>query len=697
MAINAEQLNIILAARDKEFTKAMDRANRRVENFARKSQKNLSQTSKAFSAAGAAATRMAGLIGGAAIGTFFAREAQNALQAAKQIENLSRVAGVGIERFQELSFAARRVGVQQDKLGDILKDTNDKLGDFFQNQAGPLKDFFDNIAPKVGLTADEFRGLSSEQALGKYVKALEDANVSQAEMTFYLEAIASDATLLAPLFLNNAQSLDTMTTSARELGAVISEDTIRAATELKDAFDEAVDVMSAQWKSFVMEVVVGMDKIFAITNSQKLFDNAEKIANLQEKIGTTGERIRRNQMGESRFPSEERRKLDLEVQTERLTGFQSELNALLEENRRLNELVNGRKELLATLDNLQGGGTTGGTTGGTSGTTGVNEASAGTSMAAGYAAYAQSRTLAAREAATAAAKAAAEEAEIFENELSEIFEPFLTESIDQSFENSIKDLTPLERDIKRLERRRDNMIEKARRAYKDAGKELDGYDLVKVENIAYAWFHAQKAASEFEYSQRAARAGLEETADTLEKVAPKFSMLENSIQTFEDGLTNSFMRLLDGTKDFEEGIRDMAREVIKELYRVLVVRQMVGAIMGATGLDLFSGPSTGSFGLPFGRASGGPVQAGQPYTVGEHGRELFVPQTAGRILSVPQAKAAMSGGGEVTVVQNINVSTGVQQTVRTEIKSLMPQIAESAKAAVADAKRRGGSYGKAFA
>jgi hypothetical protein len=90
------------------------------------------------------------------------------------------------------------------------------------------------------------------------------------------------------------------------------------------------------------------------------------------------------------------------------------------------------------------------------------------------------------------------------------------------------------------------------------------------------------------------------------------------------------------------------------------------------------------------------VQAGQAYTVGEHGREMFVPQTAGRILSVPQTKAALSGGDSVIVNQTINVSTGVQQTVRTEIKSLMPQIAESAKAAVADAKRRGGSYGRAF-
>ena len=98
-------------------------------------------------------------------------------------------------------------------------------------------------------------------------------------------------------------------------------------------------------------------------------------------------------------------------------------------------------------------------------------------------------------------------------------------------------------------------------------------------------------------------------------------------------------------------------------------------------------------------ASGRPVQQGQPYVTGDHGRELFVPSQSGRILSVAQSKQAFSGGGGggVTVNQTINVSTGVQQTVRTEIKQLMPQIAESAKSAVADAKLRGGSYGRSFA
>jgi phage-related minor tail protein len=78
--------------------------------------------------------------------------------------------------------------------------------------------------------------------------------------------------------------------------------------------------------------------------------------------------------------------------------------------------------------------------------------------------------------------------------------------------------------------------------------------------------------------------------------------------------------------------------------------------------------------------------------MGEAGPEAIMPLKRGA-----DGKLGVEGGGGVTVVQNINVSTGVQQTVRTEIKSLMPQIAQASKAAVVDAKRRGGSYGRNFA
>jgi phage-related minor tail protein len=77
--------------------------------------------------------------------------------------------------------------------------------------------------------------------------------------------------------------------------------------------------------------------------------------------------------------------------------------------------------------------------------------------------------------------------------------------------------------------------------------------------------------------------------------------------------------------------------------------------------------------------------------MGEAGPEAIMPLKRG-----PDGKLGVSGGGKTVINQTINVSTGVQQTVRNEIKSMMPQIADSAKTAVLDAKRRGGSYGKRF-
>jgi hypothetical protein len=181
---------------------------------------------------------------GAAIGAAFAA-AQGAVVAmvvdyarnAREVENLSRVAGVGFEQFQQYAAAAKTVGVEQDKLADIFKDTNDKIGDFLQTGAGPMADFFENIGPKVGITADMFKDLSGKDALQLYVDGLEKANLSQNEMTFYMEAIASDATLLLPLLTKNGAGFNAMAQEAVDAGAVISESGKQSAKEMNTAWE----------------------------------------------------------------------------------------------------------------------------------------------------------------------------------------------------------------------------------------------------------------------------------------------------------------------------------------------------------------------------------------------------------------------------------------------------------------------------
>jgi hypothetical protein len=185
--------------------------------------------------------------------------------------------------------------------------------------------------------------------------------------------------------------------------------------------------------------------------------------------------------------------------------------------------------------------------------------------------------------------------------------------------------------------------------------------------------------------------GVEKLRGAVVGLSGDFKDLESVAGTLESAFEDTFMAALDGASSFKDVLKSSAQAVIRELYRVLVVQRLVNAAMG------FIGVSSGNPTATTGNAAGGAVYAGQPTMVGEHGRELFVPSTSGRILSVPQSKAAVGGSGDgVTVNQTINITTGVQQTVRNEIKTLLPQIAETAKSAVADSKRRGGSYGRAF-
>ena len=166
------------------------------------------------------------------------------------------------------------------------------------------------------------------------------------------------------------------------------------------------------------------------------------------------------------------------------------------------------------------------------------------------------------------------------------------------------------------------------------------------------------------------------------------------LKSIEGSLESGFMSMVDGTKSVKSAFRSMAAEIIKELYRVLVVQRMVGAISG--GIGMFSGPSTGSLGLPFGLATGGSMMSNQPYLVGEHGPELVIPRHSGTVVNANQTAGAMGGGGGFTQNLSINVSGSDSAMVRTEIAKMIPQITNATKAAVIDAKQRGGQMSAAF-
>ena len=168
-------------------------------------------------------------IAGAAIGALV----RNQIEMTAELTKTAYIANTTVENIQKYVVAAKGMGIETDKLGDIFKDTQDKVGDFLTTGGGEMADFFENIAPQVKVTADQFRNLSGPDALQLYFDSLQKANLSQSEMIFYMESVADEASLLIPYLKDGGKGFDLWATAAENAGATMDEKTIRATQELK--------------------------------------------------------------------------------------------------------------------------------------------------------------------------------------------------------------------------------------------------------------------------------------------------------------------------------------------------------------------------------------------------------------------------------------------------------------------------------
>ena len=261
-------LTLDLVAKVGGFVQGMDAAER-------SSSKWRKQVEKDAQAAGTAVGLAA-----ATVATSLAAMTVATVRQAEEVSRLAAVSGSSTEDFQRYAAGAKAIGVEQEKLADIFKDTQDKVGDFLQTGGGPLADFFENIAPRVGVTADEFRKLSGPEALGLYVTSLEKAGASQNEMTFYMEAIASDATLLLPLLKNNAQGFQEFGDAAAAAGAILDQETIAAANELAAATilaEQALTGIKNQIMQGVLPVLSGLaEELFNVSANTTVAEEAGK-------------------------------------------------------------------------------------------------------------------------------------------------------------------------------------------------------------------------------------------------------------------------------------------------------------------------------------------------------------------------------------------------------------------------------------
>ena len=571
MAISAEELNIILTAKDREFAKAMAANERRIAKFAQKANKDLSSAGDMFDRVAIAAQGLAAI-------AVFQQLATSVKAAADRMGDLADAAdsiGITTDALQELRYAAQMSGVQQDTLQKALVALSKNLGD----AAGGGSAAKDSLNA-LGLSASQLASVPLPKSLEIIADRIAAVENPMQRATLAADLFGKSGVQMINMLSDGSDGLARMREEAQAMGVVINEDIIRQAQEAGDKLD-------------AMSLVISSNLSVALINlAPILISTAQAIAGL---TAAANDFLFGQMNADNAFAAAAKYAGQYKGQVQEIADAYSEV---------------GKAEL-------------------------------------------------------ALSKIRAYDEETY-----------------------IPDRSIVTNAEMRQKAARENLI-----AVTEAHKE--NTEVIELETIVIE--DNTQAQGRSTSAREKSKVALEAYTKQVEALGLTLTEFESISSTIQSSMENAFMGVVDGTMSAKDAFRSMAADIIKELYRVLVVQRLVGSFatakMAGSGI---LGAIGGALGIT-GNAAGGMVQAGQPSVVGEHGRELFVPSSAGRVLSVPQAKAAVNGGGGVTVVQNINISTGVQQTVRNEIRSLMPQIADSAKAAVADAKRRGGSYGSAFA
>lgn len=251
-------LRVMLGMETAEFEEGVDSAARKAKQLER----NLGKTSKRLTkiGAGLSAGLTAPILGAA---TAFGMAAHQMAQDSRQLKTLAEVSGESTIAFQRQAFAARQVGIENEKLADIYKDVRERVGEFVVNGAGPLTDAFDALNGKVKLSVDELRGLSGKDALELIVARMEAAKLSTEEMSFVLESLASDATNLLPLLRNNAAELDRLGQNAAIITPEQQEQFERYLAAQEKLGEATKQLTIAMVESGLLDTAVGLVEAFA--------------------------------------------------------------------------------------------------------------------------------------------------------------------------------------------------------------------------------------------------------------------------------------------------------------------------------------------------------------------------------------------------------------------------------------------------
>jgi len=160
-------------------------------------------------------------------------------------------------------------------------------------------------------------------------------------------------------------------------------------------------------------------------------------------------------------------------------------------------------------------------------------------------------------------------------------------------------------------------------------------------------------------------------------------------------IADGFTAMVEGTMTVKDAFRNMAKEIIKQLWEIFVVQQIVGVVSQAFGVPkAVTDPAVSAMMSTW---DGGGYTGSGARSGGMDGKGGFVAMLHPQETVVDHTKGQSTGGGQSVVInQSFNFSANGDDSVKKIIAQAAPQIAQMTQKSMMDQRRRGGSMKSTF-
>lgn len=210
-------LTLDLIANVGGFVAGMDQAERASEKWRKKVKQSAEESGKALAAAGAAAVAAATAFAGASVALV-----KSTSDHINETNNWAKSLNISTQNLLAWQYAAKQVGLEGDKIGDMFKDLNDKIGDATLNKSGEAVQALDQL----GLSAKKLQQQSPDKILLNIAEALNNPKFTQSQRTTILEQLFNDGVRLWPILKDNGAALKQLLAQAQNYGLAPNQQSI---------------------------------------------------------------------------------------------------------------------------------------------------------------------------------------------------------------------------------------------------------------------------------------------------------------------------------------------------------------------------------------------------------------------------------------------------------------------------------------